>query len=381
MKDLLMVIDMQKAYLKGAPWECLDTEGAAANIARLIDSGAADGAVFTRYEYPKAPVGVWKAYNELYADINADPVNEEFVDELLPYTERFPVYVKDVYGSFSDPATRAAVRESGADTLVVCGVVAECCVISTVCGAVDEGLKVIYLTDAVSGFTPEKMEGVLAVLSGWMPLHVETMTTDEYIASRAERKEKRPVMISIAAADRNWAIGKDGDLLVSIPEDMKFFRETTKGHTVVMGRKTLESFPGGRPLKGRVNVVLSRQMTPGETQVDERTKLVVLPGIEEFLAWAEASGQDEIYVIGGGSIYRAMLPYCSKALITFIRHGFEGADTHYPNLDEDPDWALAAESESFFWTPTAEGEPAGEAAAEPVEYSFRTYERINNRCY
>ena len=80
MKDLLMVIDMQKAYLKGAPWECLDTEGAAANIARLIDSGAADGAVFTRYEYPKAPVGVWKAYNELYADINADPVNEEFVD-------------------------------------------------------------------------------------------------------------------------------------------------------------------------------------------------------------------------------------------------------------------------------------------------------------
>ncbi|MBQ1415052.1 MAG: cysteine hydrolase, partial [Lachnospiraceae bacterium] len=154
MKDLLMVIDMQKAYLKGAPWECLDTEGAAANIARLIDSGAADGAVFTRYEYPKAPVGVWKAYNELYADINADPVNEEFVDELLPYTERFPVYVKDVYGSFSDPAIRAAVRESGADTLVVCGVVAECCVISTVCGAVDEGLKVIYLTDAVSGITP-----------------------------------------------------------------------------------------------------------------------------------------------------------------------------------------------------------------------------------
>ena len=153
-------------------------------------------------------------------------------------------------------------------------------------------MKVIYLTDAVSGFTPEKRAGVLAVLSGWMPLHVETMTTEEYIASRAERKEKRPVMISIAAADRNWAIGKDGDLLVSIPEDMKFFRETTKGHTVVMGRKTLESFPGGRPLKGRVNVVLSRQMTPGETQVDERTKLVVLPGIGEFLAWAEASGQD-----------------------------------------------------------------------------------------
>ena len=122
-------------------------------------------------------------------------------------------------------------------------------------------------------------------------------------------------------------------------------------------------------------------MEPGETQVDERTRLVVLPGIEEFLAWAEASGQDEIYVIGGGSVYRALLPYCSKALITFIRHGFADADTHYPDLDADPDWTLAAESESFFWTPPAEGGCEEGAAPEPVEYSFRTYERINNRCY
>ena len=165
MKDLLMVIDTQKAYLKGAPWECLDTEGAVKNIVRLIDAGAADEVVITRYEYPKAPEGVWKEYNEVYADINADPVNEEFVDELLPYAERFPVFVKDIYGSFSVPEIREAVRRTGADTLVVCGVVAECCVLSTVMGAVDEGYKVSYLTDAVSGFTEEKMAGVLAVLS------------------------------------------------------------------------------------------------------------------------------------------------------------------------------------------------------------------------
>ena len=184
MKDLLMVIDMQKAYLNGAPWECLDTEGAEANIVRLLESGACDEVMITRYEYPKAPAGVWKAYNEVYADINADPVNEEFTDGIAPFAERYPVYVKDVYGSFSDPAIRAAVRETGCDTLVVTGVVAECCVLSTVYGAIDEGYKVIYLTDAVSGFTEEKMAGVLTVLSGCMPLHVEAMTTEEYLRRR-----------------------------------------------------------------------------------------------------------------------------------------------------------------------------------------------------
>ena len=200
-------------------------------------------------------------------------------------------------------------------------------------------------------------------------------------------------MNQIVAVDKNWAIGKDGDLLVSIPADMKFFRETTKGHTVIMGRKTLESFPGGRPLKNRVNIVLSRRMEPGETVIDEKTRLVVLSGPEELTAWFEkrkaeepdAEGMDDAFVIGGGSVYRMLLPLCGRALVTFVRHGFEGPDTFYPNLDEDPDWVLAEESEVFEWTPPAPEDPAaGEdgdiAPAEPLRYSFRTYERKEHTC-
>ena len=212
-------------------------------------------------------------------------------------------------------------------------------------------------------------------------------------------------MNQIVAVDENWAIGRDGDLLVSIPEDMKFFRSTTKGCVVIMGRKTLESFPGGRPLKGRVNVVLSRSMEPGETEIDEKTRLVVLPDVDALRAWlaeyekdfanaavsSEGAGRGEVYVIGGGSVYRELLPYCEKALVTYVRHAFADADTWYPNLDADPAWTLTAESEVFAWTPEAEraddeaeraGEKTGEETApEPaLAYSFRTYERNDSIC-
>ena len=193
-------------------------------------------------------------------------------------------------------------------------------------------------------------------------------------------------MISIAAVDQNWAIGRDGDLLVSIPEDMKFFRTATKGAVVVMGRKTLESFPGGKPLKGRVNVVLSRSMEPGETRVDEKTRLVVLPDVEALQTWlaerdteaADAPAHEEVFVIGGGSVYRTLLPFCEKALITYVRHAFDEPDTWYPNLDEDPAWTLAEESEVFAWQPPAEDGTAeeGGAVSEPLRYSFRTYKRL-----
>ena len=158
----------------------------------------------------------------------------------------------------------------------------------------------------------------------------------------------------IVAADKNWAIGKDNKLLVSIPADMKFFRETTKGNIVVMGRKTLESFPQGQPLQKRVNIVIS-------SNPDYQVKgAVVVHSVEEALEECKKY-EGEVYVIGGESIYRAMLPYCDTALVTKIDHAY-AADTYFPNLDEDPEWELTGETE--------------EQTYFDLEYVITKYERI-----
>lgn len=142
----------------------------------------------------------------------------------------------------------------------------------------------------------------------------------------------------IVAVDQNWAIGCNNKLLVSIPSDMKFFRETTSGKVVVMGRKTLESFPGGRPLKNRTNIVLTRN--PGY-QVKGAT---VVHTLEELLEELKSYPSEDIYVIGGDSIYHQMLPYCDMAHVTKIHHAYE-ADSYFPNLDQLPEWEIAADSE------------------------------------
>ena len=142
----------------------------------------------------------------------------------------------------------------------------------------------------------------------------------------------------IVAADQNWAIGKDNKLLISIPADMKFFRTTTTGNVVVMGRKTLESFPGGQPLKKRTNIVLTR---------DKNYKVkdaIVVHSIEEVLEELKKYDSEDVYVIGGDSIYSQMLPYCDTAHVTKIDFAYE-ADSWFPNLDEDPEWKIAEESE------------------------------------
>ena len=140
----------------------------------------------------------------------------------------------------------------------------------------------------------------------------------------------------IVAADQNWAIGKDNKLLISIPADMKFFRTTTTGKVVVMGRKTLESFPGGQPLKKRTNIVLTR---------DKNYKVKdAIVEIEEVLEELKKYDSEDVYVIGGDSIYSQMLPYCDTAHVTKIDFAYE-ADSWFPNLDEDPEWKIAEESE------------------------------------
>lgn len=145
-------------------------------------------------------------------------------------------------------------------------------------------------------------------------------------------------MKAIVAVDKNWAIGKGNDLLVKIPSDQKFFRQETSGHVVVMGRKTLESFPGGMPLKNRTNIVLTRKQN-----YDGKGALVV-HSLEELLEELKKYADEDIYVVGGGQIYELLLPYCNLIHVTKINFAYE-ADTYFPNLDEMPEWQITASSE------------------------------------
>lgn len=142
----------------------------------------------------------------------------------------------------------------------------------------------------------------------------------------------------IAAVDKNWAIGLNNKLLVSIPEDMKFFRKTTTGKVVVMGRKTLESFPNGLPLKNRENIVLTS---------DKNYKVkdaIIVHSMDELLEELKNYNSEDIYVIGGESIYRQMVDMCEVAHITKIDYAYE-ADSYFPNLDEKEEWEITADSE------------------------------------
>jgi Dihydrofolate reductase len=158
----------------------------------------------------------------------------------------------------------------------------------------------------------------------------------------------------IVAVDKNWGIGKENKLLVSIPSDMKFFREETTGNVVVMGRKTLESFPNGQPLRDRVNIILSGNKN---YRVDGA---IVVNNEAQLLAKLKEYDQERIYVIGGGSIYEMLLPHCKVAHVTKIDFAYE-ADTYFPDLDKLSDWRISATSD--------------EQTYFDLEYYFVKYER------
>lgn len=142
----------------------------------------------------------------------------------------------------------------------------------------------------------------------------------------------------ILAADENWAIGKNGGLLCHIPGDLKYFKERTKGKTVVMGRPTLESLPGGRPLPGRDNIVLT-------SREDYSPQGVLVVHSESELDNALASyNSDDVFIIGGGKVYRDFLSQCDTCYITKIYEKFE-ADTWFVNLDEMAEFEVVWQSE------------------------------------
>ena len=142
----------------------------------------------------------------------------------------------------------------------------------------------------------------------------------------------------IAAVDANWGIGNQNELLVRIPEDQKWFRETTTGKVVIMGRKTLESFPNKRPLKNRTNIVI----TSNENYAVEGA--IVVHSVEDAVKAASDFADEDIYVIGGESIYRQMLPLCNVAHITKIDYEYK-ADAYFPNLDKDEEWHITETSD------------------------------------
>ena len=159
----------------------------------------------------------------------------------------------------------------------------------------------------------------------------------------------------IVNADKNWGIGKNNELLVHIPNDMKMFRQMTTGKVVVMGRKTLESFPNGLPLKNRVNIVLTKN------QNYQVKGAIIVHSVEEVLEELKKYDSEDIYVIGGETIYRQLLDECDVAHITKIDYAYD-ADAYFPNLDERPEWKITADSE--------------EQTYFDLEYYFYRYERV-----
>ncbi len=142
----------------------------------------------------------------------------------------------------------------------------------------------------------------------------------------------------IAAVDRKWGIGNKRQLLVQIPADQKLFRQETTGKVIILGHRTLETFPQGMPLAGRTNIILSRDPDFKVKGAD------VVHSIEELMEELKAYDSRDVYVVGGESIYQQLLPYCDTAHLTMIDHTYE-ADAHFPNLETDEEWVQTGESD------------------------------------
>ena len=145
-------------------------------------------------------------------------------------------------------------------------------------------------------------------------------------------------MKAIVAVDKNWGIGKKNDLLFSLPADMKYFREKTSGKVVVMGSNTLKSFPGGKPLKNRTNIVLF----PGG---EKREDCLIVDSMEELSLELKKYDPDDVFIIGGAMFYKTMLPYCSEVLVTKV-DADGGAEVFYENLDALDNWSCVYESQT-----------------------------------
>lgn len=148
-------------------------------------------------------------------------------------------------------------------------------------------------------------------------------------------------MKAIVAVDKNWAIGCKGQLLDHFPEDLKYFKTMTFGKAVVMGRETFESLPGRKPLRDRINIVLTTRKDFIETDV------VVCHSSDELFEKLKRYPKEDIYIIGGEAVYTQLLPFCTEAYITKINKEYE-ADKYFPNLDDNESWEQVSSSEAHY---------------------------------
>ncbi len=179
--DLFLIVDMQNVYDKNGKWECLNTQKSAQNIIKILEDPRFNkNAVFTKFiANEKDPKGVWADYNIKYKDVNNDAYANELLTVLKPYEKLYPVYNKSVYSSLGNKIVLEMCRK--AKRVIIAGVVAECCVLSTCLNLMDEGIYTVYLTDAVSGLDTAKENATLKVFEGLSPLHIKIMSTEDYL--------------------------------------------------------------------------------------------------------------------------------------------------------------------------------------------------------
>ena len=203
-KDLLLIIDMQNVYASGGAWCCPGAENAAAKIRDLISSSGEElDVIFTRFIANRNPKGTWREYNIEYSDINNDDHSNAMMDIFGEELKKYPLYTKSVYSSMDIPEVRDAVRKAG--RVLIAGVVAECCVLSTALAVIDSGAYVVYLRDCVAGLNRQTEEAVETVLSGLEP--IQTLVTDVHgylslkkIAESGEEHGSKPRILGVGVA-------------------------------------------------------------------------------------------------------------------------------------------------------------------------------------
>ena len=173
---------MQNVYKEGQPWECKNYDNALSNILDLLNDGhfSQDNTILTRYIASAHPTGVWKNYNMENAEINANQWYNDLDQKLQLRCKDYKCYDKSTYSSYSVKEIQEAANN--ASSVVITGVVAECCVLATVSSLIDDGKYVYYITDAIAGLDNEKEEATIKVLEGLTPLHLSIMTTKEFKA-------------------------------------------------------------------------------------------------------------------------------------------------------------------------------------------------------
>lgn len=167
------------------------------------------------------------------------------------------------------------------------------------------------------------------------------------------------MIAAIVAVDENFGIGSNNELLAHIPEDLKNFKKLTENNVIIMGRKTYDSLPN-RPLPNRTNVIISSK---NHGLGDKGTLFTSMDFVKMFLSTQTSYALADCFIIGGGSIYKELLPYCEKIYITKIHHSYDNVDTYFPNIDNMPEWKLSMSSDIREY--------------ENIKYQFCIYEKVH----